>query len=117
MFALLRFTPAAVAAALVAVVGSWNPTHLPAAQPRGAAKALAFRNFTLYTGTDDKPVPDAVLVVRDGKIEAVGANADVGIPNDAEAVDLEGAVVIPGLVDTHSHIGVWSRPGVAANSD
>src|SRR6185295_1227433 len=55
---------------------------------------------------------------KDGKIVSVGAKADVGsMPNDVEQVDLGGAVVIPGLVDTHSHIGVWSRPGVAANAD
>src|SRR4029453_15544963 len=54
----------------------------------------------------------------DGKIEAIGARTDVGEPTDgAEAIDLAGALVIPGLVDTHSHIGVWTRPGVPANAD
>jgi imidazolonepropionase-like amidohydrolase len=107
-----RFVPIVVALSLVAAV----PVVPSPGQP--AAKVRVYRNFTLHAGTGDQPVPDAVLVVRDGRIEAVGAKADVGaIPDGAEAIDLNGAVVIPGLVDTHSHIGVWSRPGVPANAD
>ena len=49
-----------------------------------------------------------------GKIAAVGARGDVAVPDGADAVDLDGAVVIPGLVDTPSHIGLWGRPGVGA---
>ena len=93
-----------------------TPATPVAGQPKPAAKAkpVVFRNFTLHTGTGDKPIPDAVLIVKDGKIAAAGTKADVGpAPDDAEVIDLAGAVVIPGLVDTHSHIGVWSRPGVA----
>jgi imidazolonepropionase-like amidohydrolase len=46
-----------------------------------------------------------VLLVRGDKIESVGAVGSVTIPADAKRVDLQGKVVIPGLVDTHSHVG------------
>ena len=39
------------------------------------------------------------------------------MPGDATVVDVSGKTIIPGLVDTHSHIGVFSRPSVAANVD
>src|SRR5262245_65142534 len=107
--------PAALAAV---VVWNLNPASTTAGPAQPGARTIVFRNVTLYTATGEKPIPDGILVIKDGKIEAVGGKADVGpTPNDAEQVDLAGAVVIPGLVDTHSHIGVWSRPGVAANSD
>ncbi|HVS34500.1 MAG TPA: amidohydrolase family protein [Gemmataceae bacterium] len=64
---------------------------------------------------DGPPIEKGVLVVQKGKILAVGADADV--PKGAKVVDLAGKTIIPGLVDTHSHIGVYSRPGVQANSD
>lgn len=51
------------------------------------------------------PVDDGVLVVRGGKIVAVGARPSVQIPADAEIVDATGRTIMPGLVDTHSHIG------------
>ena len=46
-----------------------------------------------------------VLVVRDGVITAVGPVDQVSIPAGAQRVDATGQVIMPGLVDTHSHIG------------
>jgi imidazolonepropionase-like amidohydrolase len=51
------------------------------------------------------PVTNGVLVVHRGKIVAVGPAASTRIPNDAERHDVSGRVIMPGLVDTHSHIG------------
>ena len=46
-----------------------------------------------------------------------GRLAKTTVPKGAHIVDTAGKVIIPGLVDTHSHIGVCSRPHVQANSD
>lgn len=51
------------------------------------------------------PIQNGVLVVSRGKIVAVGARNSVNIPSDAEVRDVTGKVIMPGLVDTHSHIG------------
>lgn len=50
-------------------------------------------------------IPDGVLVVRRGKIVAVGARGATIVPAGAEVRELKGMVIMPGLVDTHSHIG------------
>lgn len=52
-----------------------------------------------------KPIENGVLVVRGGKIVAVGPEDDVEIPEGAERRDAAGKIIMPGLVDTHSHIG------------
>lgn len=51
------------------------------------------------------PIDKGTLVVTDGKIVAVGADGAVKIPSGASTVDLGGKTVMPGLVDSHSHIG------------
>jgi imidazolonepropionase-like amidohydrolase len=50
-------------------------------------------------------IESGALIVRDGKIVAVGAMGSVTIPSGAERVDLTGRTIMPGLVDSHSHIG------------
>lgn len=51
-----------------------------------------------------EPINNGVLIVQDGEIIAVG-DADTDIPNNADVHDVSGKVIMPGLVDTHSHVG------------
>jgi imidazolonepropionase-like amidohydrolase len=51
------------------------------------------------------PIQNGVLVVSGGKIVAVGPKSATPIPHGAEVVDVSGKVIMPGLIDTHSHIG------------
>lgn len=48
---------------------------------------------------------DGALVVQHGKIIAVGPASSVKIPADAERIDAKGKILMPGLIDSHSHIG------------
>jgi imidazolonepropionase-like amidohydrolase len=61
------------------------------------------------------PVEDGVVLVRDGRIEAVGR--DLRVPEGAERVDAAGKVVLPGLVDAHVHLGVHSEGDGWAGQD
>lgn len=70
-----------------------------------AQETLVVRGATVHTAAG-APIPNATIVVRDGKIAAVGAN--VAIPAGARVIDATGKVIIPGMIDEHSHIG--SRP-------
>lgn len=58
-----------------------------------------------------------VLVVHKGKIIAVGPQDKIKVPAGAVVRDLAGKTIIPGLVDTHSHVAIFGRPGVQANAD
>jgi imidazolonepropionase-like amidohydrolase len=53
--------------------------------------------------------------MRDGKIVAVGTALEA--PADATRVDGTGKWVTPGIIDVHSHLGVYPSPGVSAHSD
>lgn len=66
--------------------------------------ATAYINASLHTAAGP-PIDCGTLVVDAGKILAVGADVD---PGDAEVVDLSGKIVLPGLIDCHSHAGVAS---------
>lgn len=59
-------------------------------------------------------IPDGVLLMQGGKITAIGAVDSTPIPPDAERVDAKGKVLMPGLIDTHSHVGGgWGADGSA----
>jgi len=51
------------------------------------------------------PIPNGVLVVKNGKIESVGPEGSVSVPSGAVVINVSGKVIMPGLVDPHSHIG------------
>jgi len=75
---------------------------LVAAQPE---KAHVFYNGKVFTGEPTHPYAEAVAI-RGNKIEAVGAKADVmkTAGPDAEKVDLQGKTLLPGLIDSHTHV-------------
>ena len=54
---------------------------------------------------DGAPFDNGVLIVQNGKISAVGQMGKVDIPKNAEIIDAKGKIIMPGLVDSHSHIG------------
>jgi len=66
---------------------------------------------------EGEPIDNGVLIVQAGKIIAVGPADTVQVPGDGVVIDVKGQTIIPGLVDTHSHIGIWPRPDVQAHQD
>ncbi|MCD9033707.1 amidohydrolase [Luteimonas sp. Y-2-2-4F] len=84
-------------------------TYRPIAGP-----PVLIRGATVLTGTGERLDGADVLMV-DGRIEAVGAGLEA--PAGASVVDGTGKWVTPGLIDVHSHLGVYPSPGVRAHSD
>ncbi len=84
-------------------------TYRPIASP-----PVLIQGATVLTGTGTR-LDGADVLMRDGKIVAVGAGLDA--PADAIRVDGRGKWVTPGLIDVHSHLGVYPSPGVSAHSD
>lgn len=68
---------------------------------------------TVLTGTGQR-LDGADVLLRDGRIEAVGQDLDAG---DARKIDATGLWITPGIIDVHSHLGVYASPDVNAHSD
>ena len=64
----------------------------------------AYEGATVYP-IAEAPIEDGVVLVQDGIIQAVGTAGAVDVPGDAVRVDVSGKVLMPGIVDTHSHVG------------
>jgi len=78
------------------------------------ADATVITNATILTGTGDQ-IDGGTLVMVDGKISALGAV--VATPEGATVIDASGKWLTPGIIDNHSHLGVYPSPGTASTSD
>jgi imidazolonepropionase-like amidohydrolase len=99
-FVVIRRTLAALALTLVVVHAQTQTTGQPA-----QAAVVAIKGATILTVTRGT-IESGTIVLRNGKIAAVGAN--VPIPAGADVVDATGRFVSPGIIDCHSHIAADS---------
>ena len=77
-------------------------------------ETIAIEHATIYP-ISGPVIQDGTILIRDGIIADVGSS--VSVPSDARRIDGTGKHVMPGLIDTHSHMGVYPWPGVDANED
>lgn len=116
-----------IAALVVLFVGGWftwraiGRVEMPT---ESETPSLAFVNGTLIDGTGAAPVRDAVVVVRGGHIAAVGKRDQIKIPPSAQIVDVQGATILPGIINAHVHdayngtyLEAWARAGVTTVRD
>ncbi len=74
------------------------------AQEKAPNTVIVIRAGTLIDGKSDSPRRNQVIVIRGNRIESVGDAATAKVPPDATVVDLSKATVLPGLIDSHTHI-------------
>lgn len=77
-------------------------------KPGGGDAVIALEGATLIDGAGGEPKRDAVIIIRNGHIEAVARVNQITIPRGAERVNLAGKTVIPGLIDAHAHVERWA---------
>jgi len=87
-------------------------------------EAVTLVNCTLIDGVGGVPVPNATLVINDGRIVAVGPASTTIIPDNVQVIDVGGAAVLPGFINAHVHHGfnrvnleAWAQAGVTTVRD
>src|ERR1700687_28909 len=75
---------------------------------------VALTHARVIDGTGTPPRDDQTLIIRDGRIAALGASRSVALPAGAQVTDLTAKTVIPGLVMVHEHLFYPTGPGIYA---
>ena len=71
---------------------------------------IALEGATLIDGSGAAPVPNTLLLVAHGHIQAVARGGEVPVPRGAARVSLAGKTIIPGLIDAHARVERWAAP-------
>jgi len=86
----------------------------PSTYKRQPSAPVVIRNATILTAAGEE-LPRASIVFADGKVVAVGDA--VSVPRGAVEIDGTGKFVTPGIIDDHSHLGVYAAPATVAEAD
>ena len=90
-----------------------HATPFPSTYQADEHPATVITNVVVLTGSGER-FDNASVLFANGKIR--GINTDI-IPDDAVVIDGAGRWVTPGIIDVHSHLGVYPSPSVDAHSD
>jgi hypothetical protein len=71
------------------------------------AQTTALRGARVIDGRGGAPIDNATIVIRGGRIVAIGSSSGTPVPNGAEVVNYSGKTIIPGLISDHSHVGIF----------
>ena len=91
-----------------------NKDPFPSTYRALPSETLLIRGATIYTG-DGGRIENGDLLIRDGKIAEFGQG--LALPAGASEIDASGKWLTPGIIDTHSHLGVYASPKVKPQSD
>ncbi len=112
--AALAFAPALAARQQGSPATSQPAALYPSTYTPPTTRPTVIRNATILTAAG--PVIErGALLLRDGKVVQAGATVDA--PSDATVIDATGKWVTPGIIDTHSHLGVYPAPGIESTQD
>ena len=92
-----------------------NPDPFPSTYQPLPRENLAIVGATILTGAGER-IENGVVVITDGRITSVG-DQHTAIPTAYRRIDAAGRFVTPGVIDSHSHLGVYPSPGVQGMSD
>jgi len=91
-----------------------NADPFPSTYVAFPSRTTVIRNVNVLTAAGPM-IRSGAILLQNGKIAAVGATVDA--PADALVIDGAGKYVTPGIIDDHSHLGVYAAPGGNALSD
>ena len=78
------------------------------AQTPPSGQTVVLRGARVIDGTGGNPIDNAAIIIRDGRIVAVGPSAGTPVPAGAEVIDYSGKTIIPGLISAHAHVGIFA---------
>ncbi|HUG26711.1 MAG TPA: amidohydrolase [Gemmatimonadales bacterium] len=107
-------SPPVPATAAPATGHSFERPQYPSTYQRRSFPDVLIRNATIMTAAGSE-LPGTSLLLVDGRVTAIGTN--LAAPAGAMVIDGTGKFITPGLIDTHSHLGVYAAPGTQAESD
>lgn len=109
--------------AIAAALAACDRTPAPAADPAQTAYSSTYavppstqvliRGAIVLTGRDTR-LDDVDVMLANGKITGIGKALPAG---DATVIEARGRYLTPGIIDIHSHLGVYASPGVWATAD
>jgi len=96
------------------LIGFLLAAGMAAAAQVAPPSELVLSGGTVYPSPGAKPIVDAIVVVRDGKIVAIGKSHDVRTPRSATVLDCSGKVIVAGFWNSHVHFETgWRGSGRA----